>query len=132
MRDHYIVSYDISDPKRLRRVHATCRDFGDALQLSVFSCQLTTKDLAVLESRLHDAIDHRQDQVLVIKLGRADSYAGGFVFASVEDASRFLADRGLDGTHMVVGVLADWDNDTEMEAGAPYRRLTRDAEIVRP
>ncbi len=70
MRDHYIVSYDISDPQRLRRVHRTVRDFGDALQLSVFSCQLSPKDLAVLEARLLDEIDHREDQVMVIKLGR--------------------------------------------------------------
>lgn len=71
MRDHYIVSYDISDPTRLRRVHRTVRDFGDALQLSVFACQLSPKDLAVLESRLLDVIDQRHDQVLVLKLGRA-------------------------------------------------------------
>lgn len=70
MRDHYIVSYDISDPQRLRRVHRTVRDFGDALQLSVFSCQLSAKDLAVLESRLLAEIDHRQDQVMIVKLGR--------------------------------------------------------------
>lgn len=71
MRDHYIVSYDISDPVRLRRVHRTVRDFGDALQLSVFACQLSAKDLAVLEARLLDVIDQRKDQVLVVKLGRA-------------------------------------------------------------
>ena len=71
MRDHYIVSYDISDPTRLRRVHRTVRDFGDALQLSVFACQLTQRDLAVLEARLLDVIDQRRDQVLVVKLGRA-------------------------------------------------------------
>jgi CRISPR-associated protein Cas2 len=70
MRDHYIVSYDISDPARLRRVHATVRDFGDALQLSVFACQLNAKDLAVLESRLLDVIHTHQDQVLIVKLGR--------------------------------------------------------------
>lgn len=71
MRDHYIVSYDISDPSRLRRVHRTMRDFGDALQLSVFACQLTRKDLATLEARLLDVIHQRQDQVLIVKLGRA-------------------------------------------------------------
>ncbi|MEE9384675.1 MAG: CRISPR-associated endonuclease Cas2 [Nannocystaceae bacterium] len=70
MRDHYLVSYDISDPVRLRKVHRVVRDFGDPLQLSVFSCQLSRKDLAVLEGRLLDVIDQREDQVVFVGLGR--------------------------------------------------------------
>jgi CRISPR-associated protein Cas2 len=70
MRRRILVSYDISDPKRLRRVHRIVRDFGDAVQLSVFVCQLSAKDLAVLEARLLDAIHQRQDQVLMVDLGR--------------------------------------------------------------
>ncbi len=31
MRLAYLVAYDISDPKRLRRVHRTMRGYGDAL-----------------------------------------------------------------------------------------------------
>lgn len=76
MRHRYIVSYDISDPKRLRRVHHIVRDFGDALQLSVFACELSRKDLAVLEARLLDAIHQRQDQVLIVDLGRVRGDAG--------------------------------------------------------
>ena len=34
--DSYIVAYDISDPKRLRRVARVCEDFGYRKQLSVF------------------------------------------------------------------------------------------------
>jgi CRISPR-associated protein Cas2 len=71
MRRHYLVSYDISDPVRLRRVHRVVRDFGDGVQLSVFTCQLSRKDLAVLEARLLDVIDQRRDQVIVLDLGQA-------------------------------------------------------------
>jgi CRISPR-associated protein Cas2 len=70
MRFHYVVSYDIRDPKRLRAVHRIVRDFGDRLQYSVFTCQLGEKDLAVLRARLHDAIHHGEDQVVFFNLGR--------------------------------------------------------------
>ncbi|MBK8265602.1 MAG: CRISPR-associated endonuclease Cas2 [Nannocystis sp.] len=71
MRDYYIVSYDISDPGRLRKVYKTMRDFGDGIQLSVFLCQLTALDRALVERRLLDVINQRQDQVIFIKLGTA-------------------------------------------------------------
>ncbi len=72
----------------------------------------------------------------VTKLGKGtdasgNPYPGGFVFLTVADAARFLAERGLEGTHMIVGVRADWDRDTEEAAGQPYRRLVRDAEAVK-
>lgn len=73
MRSYYVVSYDIADPRRLRLVHRTMRDFGDGIQLSVFLCQLSDLDRAHLERRLLDVINQRQDQVLFIKLGAADA-----------------------------------------------------------
>lgn len=75
MRHYYIVSYDICEPSRLRRVYKTMRDFGDGIQLSVFLCQLTDLDRALLERRLLDIINQRHDQVLFIKLGAADTAA---------------------------------------------------------
>ena len=59
------------------------------------------------------------------------TYPGGFVFRTAEEARHFLESKGLAGTHMVMGVLADWDADTEEEAGTPYRRLVRDADAVK-
>ena len=50
MRNTYIVSYDISDSKRLRRVFKTLRNWGDHLQFSVFECQLSRMDLVVLRT----------------------------------------------------------------------------------
>ena len=37
----YIVTYDISNNKRWRRVFKTMNGFGDWVQLSVFQCRLT-------------------------------------------------------------------------------------------
>lgn len=64
--DSYIVAYDISDPKRLRRVAQTCEDFGYRKQYSVFLCRLSATDFVRLRSRLYDLIHLEQDQVLFI------------------------------------------------------------------
>lgn len=66
--DSWIVSYDISDPKRLRKVATTCEDFGVRRQFSVFLCRLSRTDLVRLRSRLYDIINLQEDQVLFIPL----------------------------------------------------------------
>lgn len=68
--DSYIVCYDISDPKRLRKVATACEDFGVRKQLSVFLCRLTPTDFARLRARLYDLIHLQEDQVLFIPLCR--------------------------------------------------------------
>ena len=72
MRNSYIVTYDISDDKRLRKVFKTMRGFGDHLQYSVFECQLTPTDLVRLRSALAAVIHHTEDQVLFVDLGPAE------------------------------------------------------------
>jgi CRISPR-associated protein Cas2 len=66
--DSWIVSYDISDPKRLRQVATACEDFGVRKQYSVFFCRLTPADCVRLRSRLYDIINLQEDQVLFIPL----------------------------------------------------------------
>lgn len=66
--DTYVVAYDITDSKRLRKVARACEDFGLRRQFSVFLCRLTPCDLVRLKSRLYDAIDLDRDQVLFIPL----------------------------------------------------------------
>ena len=72
MRNSYIVTYDISDDKRLRKVFKTMRDFGDHLQYSVFECQLAPTDLVRLRTALAKVIHHTEDQVLFVDLGPAE------------------------------------------------------------
>jgi CRISPR-associated protein Cas2 len=66
--DSYIVAYDISDPKRLRKVARCCEDFGVRKQLSVFLCRLSPTDFVRLRSRLYDLLNLDEDQVLFIPL----------------------------------------------------------------
>jgi CRISPR-associated protein Cas2 len=71
-RSRYLVTYDVADDKRRDRVHRTLLDFGDALQFSVFLCDLNEREKIDLRGRLGEAIHHRDDQVLVVRLGLAD------------------------------------------------------------
>jgi hypothetical protein len=54
MRNVYLVTYDICDDKRLRRVFKTMRNWGDHLQYSVFECQLNGAELHKLKQELPD------------------------------------------------------------------------------
>ena len=76
MRRRYVVTYDIRDPKRLRRTFKVLRDFGEHLQLSVFECLLNAMELTDLQDQLGEVIHHGEDQVLFFDLGRAESDAG--------------------------------------------------------
>ena len=64
--DSFLVCYDISDPKRLRKVARACEDFGYRKQLSVFLCRLSATDMVRLRNRLYDLINLDEDQVLLI------------------------------------------------------------------
>lgn len=72
MRTAYIVTYDIADPKRLRRVFRVMRGYGDHVQLSVFRCELTETELVELRAALDEIIHHRKDQVLFVLIGPVD------------------------------------------------------------
>jgi CRISPR-associated protein Cas2 len=72
MRHLYIVSYDISDPKRWRGVYKTMRGYGEHLQLSVFQCDLTRVQRIKLEAELEEIIHHEEDQVVFIDLGPSE------------------------------------------------------------
>ncbi len=69
MRNRYIVCYDISDAKRLTRMFKKMRGFGDPLQYSVFSCELSRQEKVILISAITDIIHHKEDRVMIIDTG---------------------------------------------------------------
>ena len=69
MRTTYIVTYDVCDPKRLRKAFQICKAYGTHLQLSVFECDLSESDLVKLKHELNEIIHHEEDQVLFVELG---------------------------------------------------------------
>lgn len=64
-----LICYDISDPKRLRAVFELCRSYGDPVQYSIFIARLTASARAELVADLAGIIHHREDRVLLIRLG---------------------------------------------------------------
>lgn len=72
MRRIILVTYDICDDKRLRKVFKVMRNWGDHLQYSVFECQLNPTELLSLKSQLTEIINQSQDQVLFVDLGPAN------------------------------------------------------------
>lgn len=75
MRQTYVVAYDVSDPKRLRKVFKTLKGYGDHIQLSVFRCELTHRALVELRAKLGDVIHHGEDQVLFVDIGPEEGRA---------------------------------------------------------
>jgi len=68
----YIVAYDISEPKRWRRVFKTMKGYGHWLQLSIFQCRLSTRRRAEMTARLEDLILREEDHILIVDMGPAD------------------------------------------------------------
>lgn len=72
-RVRYLVAYDIADPRRLRAVHKLVQGFGDAMQYSVFVCDLTSAERARFVRSLNDTIDRNADRVAIVTLGDGGS-----------------------------------------------------------
>ncbi len=75
MRHRYIVAYDISDPKRLRRIYVKMCGYGDPLQYSVFQCSLSDSELTLMEEKLLDIMNQAEDRVMIVDVGPADGRA---------------------------------------------------------
>ncbi len=85
----FIVTYDIADQKRWRRVFKAMQGYGEWLQLSVFQCRLTRRRRQELETRLRGLVKNGEDHVLLIDVGSADRIelaveSIGKTFAKVE------------------------------------------------
>jgi CRISPR-associated protein Cas2 len=68
-RRRYLMAYDIADPSRLRRICRLMVDHGYRLQYSVFLCDLSSAELAELESAVGAVMDLRADSVIRVDLG---------------------------------------------------------------
>lgn len=79
----YVVTYDIADARRWRRVFKAMRGFGQWLQLSVFQCRLTARRRADMAAKLEGLIKPGEDHVVILDLGPADQ-----VDLSVESLGR--------------------------------------------
>jgi CRISPR-associated protein Cas2 len=63
----FLVAYDISSPKRLRRVARLMESYGTRVQRSVFECRLSPERLRVMVYQLKAVIKVRADRVHVYR-----------------------------------------------------------------
>lgn len=91
MRRYYLVCYDVTDEKRLRKTYKVMLGYGDPLQYSVFQCALSPQERALMKGHLMDVIHPRQDRVIVIDLGALDEG----IAQRIEFIGTPLSDPGL-------------------------------------
>ncbi len=73
MRRRYLVCYDITDKRRLRRVHKRMKGYGDPLQYSVFRCDLSAAEKTLMLEAVLGQMKQDVDRLMVVDLGRTDS-----------------------------------------------------------
>jgi CRISPR-associated protein Cas2 len=64
---HWLVSYDIRDPARWRKVYKLLRGYGERVQYSMFRCHLTNRSLEKLRWELERRLA-AEDALLIVGL----------------------------------------------------------------
>jgi len=59
----WIITYDIANPKRYRKIYALLRSYGKAVQYSVFECWLSDSQLHRLQHSLKEEIEAEKDRI---------------------------------------------------------------------
>ena len=72
-RHKFLICYDIADAKRQRHVARICESYGYRIQFSVFESSLSPTMLAKLKTELDAVINHSNDQVMFVNLGKDDA-----------------------------------------------------------
>lgn len=75
MRHVYLVAYDVSEDKRLRRTYRKMRGFGDPLQYSVFQCSLSDVERMKMVEAISGIIKHDEDRVMIVDIGPVEGRA---------------------------------------------------------
>ena len=75
MEHLYIISYDISEPKRWRRIFKLMCGYGEWLQLSVFQARLSQSRVLQLEAALRKEMNQDEDHVLMVNIGPVEHVA---------------------------------------------------------
>jgi CRISPR-associated protein Cas2 len=68
-RTRYLLTYDIREARRLRRIHQVALRFGEPLQYSVFVCDLTRAELVAFKLELGSEMHQGEDSVALFDLG---------------------------------------------------------------
>jgi CRISPR-associated protein Cas2 len=59
----YIVSYDIPNNKRRKKVADLLEGYGKRVQLSVFECELSDKQFKEMYQRIQKCVNYEEDNI---------------------------------------------------------------------
>lgn len=88
----HLITYDVCEPRRLRRVAKTLEGYGERLQDSVFRCRLSARQMEQLRWKLGRILTD-EDALLVVPLCDGCSarlHARGAALAWPEDPPPFV------------------------------------------
>lgn len=68
---YWLITYDIADPRRLKRVHAWVKKHALPLQLSVFFAKCSEHQLHRILEGIEQRIDDEEDDVRAYRIPRA-------------------------------------------------------------
>ena len=69
MRSVYLVCYDVADDKRLRKTYKKMCGFGEAMQYSIFRCELSPVEKQLLKEALWAILNWEHDRVMLVDFG---------------------------------------------------------------
>jgi CRISPR-associated protein Cas2 len=94
MKNLYLISYDVRDQKRWRKVFRIAKGYGTQLQYSVFYCYLSPKEKILLIRDIEGVIDLASDRVLIVNIGGPD--------VDLEEKIEFLGQKNDIEEHQAV------------------------------
>ena len=66
-KNWYVICYDITEPKRWRKVYAKLQGYGRRLQYSIFRCRLTKTEIEKLRWELEQELSE-EDKLLILNI----------------------------------------------------------------
>ncbi|MCX8023437.1 MAG: CRISPR-associated endonuclease Cas2 [Syntrophorhabdaceae bacterium] len=77
-RNLYLIAYDISNERRLSRVHYFLKGYSTGGQKSVYECFLTAGELDYVKNGLFELIDESVDRIHIFTMdGRSRTHTLG-------------------------------------------------------
>lgn len=72
---HILITYDVNTTtkegeRRLRKVAASCKDYGQRVQNSVFECELNESQFVILKDRVRSVINGETDSIRIYRLSK--------------------------------------------------------------
>jgi CRISPR-associated protein Cas2 len=63
-----LITYDITEPRRLKKLHSFLKEFGLNTQKSVFECELEDEAMKKIRSYCKEKLDLDEDSVRIYKI----------------------------------------------------------------